>query len=85
MRPCVGLTGPGGGWTGRRTDGRPLRRSFNAPLESSWLITVPRYSEQGTWRLNQISVRDNALNRNYLQPNVADPPAFEVVRTENRT
>ena len=47
-------------------------------------ITVPRYSEQGIWRLNQISVRDNALNWNYLQPNVANPPTFEVVRTENR-
>jgi hypothetical protein len=47
-------------------------------------ITVPRYSEQGTWRLNQISVRDNALNWNYLQPDVANPPTFEVVRTENR-
>ena len=47
-------------------------------------VTVPRYSEQGTWRLNQISVRDNALNWNYLQPDVANPPTFEVVRTENR-
>jgi hypothetical protein len=48
-------------------------------------MTVPRYSEQGTWRLNQVSVRDNALNWNYLHPQVADSPTFEVVRTQNRT
>jgi len=44
-------------------------------------ITVPRYSEQGTWRLNQVSVSDNALNWDY---EFQIPATFEVVRTENR-
>ena len=44
-------------------------------------ITVPRYSEQGTWRLNQVSVSDNALNWDY---EFQIPATFDVVRTENR-
>lgn len=45
-------------------------------------VTVPRYSEQGTWRLNQVSIRDRALN--WTPSQIQDPPTFEVLRTEPR-
>jgi hypothetical protein len=45
-------------------------------------LTVPRYSEQGTWTLAYVGLCDRALNWN--QEQFQDPATFEVLRTETQ-
>lgn len=45
-------------------------------------LTLPRYSEQGTWTLAHVGVGDNALN--WTRGQFQSPVTFEVIRTQSR-